>query len=351
MTSAADFAAPASVSVVIAGGGKITNRHVSDLMDDWLRLDAPDPVDARIWLPGDTDTYSDVVEAAAKWARLKGRPGNSVVVAGELVDASVEPYGGESYVVSAAEIHAGVAETLMTVLQEDEREEQRTPYVILAWGEQDDAPDAFTEELMTAASEAGIPILEIAAKGLEELGARGDAEEEAVQEATGKDSLSVAEPDEAQATPSPAAEPAQPSAYGLVYTLRQCERLVQSEIDRHEALFDEPAEPPLMQALVYWLKRVRNEGPEAVLAAEDSTPRVEVTTITPEPEPAARKGRSRAKAGQVSVFLSQDGIKAIETGFMPGITDIKIANGRPRTGWVRRAIDQEFVPASLINAV
>src|SRR5690606_11176728 len=51
----------------------------------------------------------------------------------------------------------------------DAKDEGYDPYVILAWGPEEDAPDQFTEKLLVTAYDAGFPILEIASEGLDEL--------------------------------------------------------------------------------------------------------------------------------------------------------------------------------------
>jgi hypothetical protein len=354
MDSSADFAAPLDtpISVVIAGGGRITPAHLADLMDDWIRFDTPDQADVRVWLPADKSYLSKAVSAAADWAQMDGRPGNSVVVTVEQAyQQIVFPHGEGQFTISAEESGTDVAGTLIMALEEDNRDEQRTPYLIVAWGEVFDPPDEFTGRLLTAATTAGIPILEISARGLQPWGGPEDEDTDPTPSRTEKVAEPAEEPtpkdsglaDEAQAI-TVAEEPVSP--LGLMSTLRRCEILVQSSITRYEALFDAPCESSLMDAIGYWQGRIRTEGLDTVLAAATANTSLRVEIMNP-PEPAARKGRSRTAEGQVSVFLSKEGVKAVEKGFQPGVGEIVIAKGRPRAGWVRRSVERNLVPASL----
>jgi hypothetical protein len=359
MNSPADFAAPLGtpLSVVIAGGGKITAAHLADLMDDWIRFGTPDQAEVRVWLPGDKKYLSNAVSAAADWAQMDGRPGNSVVVTVEQAyQQIVFPQGEGQFTISAEESGADVAGTLIMALEEDNRDEQRTPYLIVAWGETFDPPDVFTGQLLTAATTAGIPILEISARGLQPWAGPEDEDNDPTvsnsetvaepdEKPTPKESFGVA--DEAQAI-AVGEEPAQP--FGLMSTLKKCEILAQSSIKRYEALFDAPCESSLLQAILYWQSRLRDEGLDAVVAAATENASLRVTVVTPpaETKPVARKGRSRTADGQVSVFLSKEGVKAVEKGFQPGLDEVVIAKGRPRAGWVRRSVERDLVPASLL---
>ncbi|MEU4534298.1 hypothetical protein AB0G15_05440 [Streptosporangium sp. NPDC023825] len=356
------IAAPDTVSLVVAGGAPITSELFTDLMDDWTRFDTDKPVDVALYLPAAEGTYSPVVDSARYWSTLEGGPGYGIVTVGGRADrratghirAMIDAPGTErTCLVTAEETGASVAETLIMMLIEDNKEQQRTPYLILAWGAEKDAPDDFTWELRAQADQAGIPVLEISATGLQEMPPmEPDVPEEAGGEITedGHIQLPLPEPDEAQAeTPPPPA--VSEEVWDLAETLLRSAMYWEHREAAFMAVNEFPGDPQmkLTRSLRHHYEAV-SKGSEPVA----ETPRVEVTVVDPEPAPEpekavpAKRGRSRTPADKIAVFVSAKGVEDLAAGFQPQPGDIKLAAGRPRAGWVRQQLDRDQVPGSLL---
>lgn len=359
-----NIAAPAFVSLVIAGGASIDPVLFGDLMDDWLRYGTPAAVNAAVWLPGPAAAYSAVVDAARHWSVLDDGPGYGVVVSAEP-DATTDrkaraaaramkaDQDAITYTVKAEELGVSVAATLITLLVEDNAATPpRVPFVILAWGPQEEAPDEFTAELRSEAEKAGIPVLEIVANGLQEMGPMVPAEVIVEPEQLTLPEPSQGSPDEAQATVAPSASGA---VWGLSETLQRClswfsfQEAAENARNGADAGDSFPGSMIVQSLRHHCYDASEKDMFEAAMGPVSKPAAPAAPDPTPEP-PATRKGKSREPLDKVAVFLSPAGAQKIKEGFQPGIGEIKKAKGRPMSGWVRDHVDPELIPASLLAA-
>lgn len=309
--------APAHVSIVIAGGAPVTSTNVYDLLADWLRLDTEDPVQSHIYLPGDERYISKVVKFAAEFAE-------AAELGFELVQGSkIGPKAKELKRAARAEIDSDteddVAGDLIAVLEGDAEVYQSSPYLIIAWGPDAEAPDDFTTELVGLALEKDIPVLEIAARGLDELVPGEDAEEgqqaaETVQAASERHPAGEVDDTDSDYDEEP-----------FTSSLEQVLAWVYAHLshtDRANAAgnMSEPFERPLTKAVKEELyKLAQGQGEPERPSAEE--PAAEEKAAKP------ARGRSRAGKGEIAVLVNEAGEIVAYAG-----------RGRPAEGLTRKIV-------------
>lgn len=319
--------APAHVSIVIAGGAPVTSTNVYDLLADWLRLDTEDPVEVHIYLPGDERYISKVVKFAAEFAE-------AAEIGFELVQGSkIGPKVKELKRAARAEIDSDTEDDmtgdLIAVLEGDAEVYLSSPYLIVAYGPDDSAPDDFTAELVQAALEADIPVLEIAARGLDELIPDQDIEEgqqaaETVEAAVQRHPAGELEKEiEAAAEEEPEEEETLEQVLSWVFA-----HLTHTDHANAAASMASPRERPLTLAVQRQLHKL-NEAEWQEMAELKQQP---VTEADDKPA----RGRSRAGKGEIAVLVN-------EAGEIVG----KAGRGRPAEGLTRKIVSEDEFHAAM----
>lgn len=326
--------APAKISIVIAGGAPTTSTNVFDLLVDWLRLDTDNPVDAFIYLPGDERYISKVVKYAADFC-LEAALNYDVIDGAKIGPKAKEIKRGANSVIGS-DAGDDMPGDLIAVLAEDEANGY-VPYLIVAWGADVEAPDDFTMELVAAAFEANIPVLEIAARGLDEiipgegLVDRAAAVEEGQQATETVQAATERHPAGHLDAEIDAAAQDEPE------TLEQVLAWVYaflSHQDRANAAVNmaEPFERPLTLAVQRQLyKLAEAEWHEMAeikqqAAGEQTLADIGEAMVEASEEPATR-GRSRARKGEVAVLVDEAGEIVAFAG-----------RGRPSDGLTRKIV-------------
>ncbi|TKK84680.1 hypothetical protein FDA94_29135 [Herbidospora galbida] len=338
---------------------------MNDLLEDWLRVNTDNPADAWVYLPAADDWVTKAVLYTADLLVDLGSegPGYSVVTDHTTQSRKVKQLiaGAKEGITSDK---AGMTDNLIALLQEDQETYGRTPYVILAFGADDEAPDDNTEDLLLAAQEAGITILELAALGLDEL--VFDLEDAPEEEINVAEEITKEARDAAlaeamdrhpagkavqQTLPDMPAEPVADEAQALpaaVITTREPDEIPKlAEVLRlahdhflHTDIANASAhgQPTRLRPLTHWLGHYRDVVDLRDIAQEwreKVTPEPEPEQLTiesasAETEPPKPVGRTRAKAGEVSVLVNELG------------EIVKLAGkGKPGRGLTRKIVPKE----------
>lgn len=379
------FAAGDRVSVVVAGSAVVAGANIEALLANWLRLRSDNPVtEARFYLPCTDNTLTMAVRETAMAVLTFEHPGitYSVVTdagAENMADHRIESRAAT--VIDAMEVPGALIGELL-----GDDDDDYTPYIILAWGQQDEPPDDLCDELLKAGMDLDITVLEIAANGLEEL-TLGDPEEEAAKpeaENSAEQETAEQEADEPNEALREAAQKnadlltvkpavvhkgeiivhadeaqAEDISRELVRLLKKASEplpladflaLVITYFSAQEsaaaALEMRPVkEPPLLAEARRQLKAILREADALPKSAAELDAMVEARK-TDEPAQAATepsegapvtKGRPRNKPGTVSVFVNPD-----------GTIHGKAKQGPTPNGLLRTSLPREQVPDSIL---
>ena len=377
------------IAVIVAGSGEITYDHAVSLLGDWLRLKSNQPVDPLMILPITGGTYNELVRAAADLVVGYGLTCSIITLSSEdpeKIDKILTPLASCMYTVDSPD---EIPHALVAALN-DAKDEGYDPYVILAWGPEEDAPDPFTEKLLVTAYDAGFPILEIASEGLDELVLPTEEElEQNLPSGKGARSGEAQETEPKEGQPDDdeqpfmrglptEGEPEEPLSHVLYFSLQYLENYrniaawdvseLTSEVRAHLAQMrpDWAAKLNLGETRPKLpLKKVLSSVLEIVAAADlrgaalfmesfvDYCPlalelALHIAQMPDDPEPAAQAasresvqqiGSPRPKDGEVAVLCDEEGNIIALAG-----------RGRPRKGTVRKIVPRDQVPTHLLSA-
>ncbi|MDP9870453.1 MULTISPECIES: hypothetical protein [Streptosporangium] len=162
------------VILAVAGAAPITGSHIDDLLSDFLLVDTDEAREFAVYLPADRALTTTAVLETAKWLEEFEDVGYIAVTGGN-------PGRKGKPILSDADDEIGedgqdVAEHLVKILA-DAVADGHEAYLLLAWGDSDDAPDEHTQRLLDLAAAAGVKAKDLT-MGLDDLGFDDDDEEE-----------------------------------------------------------------------------------------------------------------------------------------------------------------------------
>nr|PZN17744.1 MAG: hypothetical protein DIU80_23960 [Chloroflexota bacterium] len=388
MTDIPNFACGERVSVVVAGSAVVSGANIAALLENWLRLRSDNPVkEARFYLPCTSETLTSAVRETAMaivdW-EISSAYYNVVVdgTARKPADRRIERNAVAIIDTLPNELaHALIGELLGDADDTGDGDLPAfTPYVILAWGPQDDAPDDLAGELLDLGEANDITVLEIAARGLDTISSQplDEAENSAEQKVDENPDVTepeAGEPNEAlredarrntdlitrpKDTPPDEAQTVQE----LVTRLRIADSGVEpmplkeylahvitllAGMDRvRAALAIGPVEeaPLLTESRRQLLRALREDDslPKSVAELDEGIPPKKSAdpvqaNVEPSEATSAMHGRSRTPAGKVSVFRDH-------TGKIVALAK----RGPTPSGRTRDSVPREEVPPELLSA-
>lgn len=154
--------------IVLAGGGETTYENVSELLENWLKIDVARPITASAYdylLPIGQGYDSETVGIYADWL-MDLDVKYAVVTDREVPEDLDDVVAGASHVYDVGT--GNITNWVINHLREYKTDKHEA-HLILSWGpDSQDAPDKSTEELLTAGLHAGLSMKDVSL-GLEDF--------------------------------------------------------------------------------------------------------------------------------------------------------------------------------------
>ncbi|MFI6495909.1 hypothetical protein [Nonomuraea typhae] len=318
--------------IVVAGGAEVSRENVEDLLKDFLLIDTKDEKQFRFFLPADGGYIGDAVVHTAAFLNDLGE--SYTAVKGHT-SPKAKQLARRADDVLAPESDGDMAQYLINILKGAKADGDEV-FLLLAWGDGEEAPDDVTEELLDLAAEAEIPIKDLTA-GLDDLGFDDESEsaedaEEPVDEERSKPEKPVRElkenerelpVDEAQSDLPGQIEGQAEEFPDLVTVLSFMAQKLDFE-DRMNAAKNMSTlrRSPLTEAVRHHLHELMDGTAQAV----EETGELQVQQPLPESEeetPRPRRGKARDTASDLVKVYVHEGNKTVR--LVPG-------RGRPKKG-------------------